>query len=96
MPTAASPLHMPSLNRHVGRCRYTVIKNGQRRLFMPNAAFITREFMVVDGPERRIPRAGRRGSKTDAVQDKAAARGLAQAVSGPSDRPVWLNSPPYS
>lgn len=63
---------------------------------MPNAAFITREFMVVDGSERRIPRAGRRGSKTDAVHDKAAAQGRAQAVSGPSDRPVWLNSPPYS
>lgn len=76
--------------------RYTIIKNGHRRLFMPNAAFITREFMVVDGPERRIPRAGRRGSKTDAVHDKAAAQGRAQAVSGPSDRPVWLNSPPYS
>ena len=73
-----------------------MIKNGQRRLFMPNSAFITREFMVVDVPERRAQRSGRRGSKSDEVQDKRAAAGIARSVSGPVDRPVWLNSPPYS
>ena len=29
-------------------CRYTVVKNGPRRLFVPNQAFLTREFMVMD------------------------------------------------
>ncbi|KAK9866053.1 hypothetical protein WJX84_005107 [Apatococcus fuscideae] len=76
--------------------RYTVIKNGHRRLFMPNSAFITREFMVVDGPERRVARTGRRNNRNDASQDRAAAAGLAKSVSGPVDRPVWLNSPPYT
>ena len=28
--------------------RYTVVKNGRRRLFVPNQAFLTREFMVMD------------------------------------------------
>ena len=27
-------------------CRYTIVKNGPRRLFVPNSAFLTREFMV--------------------------------------------------
>jgi hypothetical protein len=29
-------------------CRYTTIKSGRRRLLVPNSAFITREFMVLD------------------------------------------------
>lgn len=33
--------------------RYTIVKNGSRRLFVPNSAFLTREFMVVDDPAAR-------------------------------------------
>lgn len=29
------------------------MKNGSRRLFVPNSAFLTREFMVVDDPTLR-------------------------------------------
>lgn len=29
--------------------RYTTLKSGPRRLYVPNSAFVTREFMVVDG-----------------------------------------------
>jgi hypothetical protein len=30
--------------------RYTTIKSGRRRLLVPNSAFITREFMILDDP----------------------------------------------
>jgi hypothetical protein len=29
------------------------VKNGPRRLFVPNSAFLTREFMVVDDPSTK-------------------------------------------
>ena len=29
------------------------MKNGPRRLFVPNSAFLTREFMVVDDPSMK-------------------------------------------
>ena len=32
-------------------CRYTIIKNGDRRLYMPNSNFITSSFMVLDSPK---------------------------------------------
>ena len=32
-------------------CRYTTIKSGRRRLLVPNSAFITREFMILDDPQ---------------------------------------------
>lgn len=38
------------------RLRYTTIKSGRRRLLVPNSAFITREFMVLDdGPSDMGP-----------------------------------------
>ncbi|BDA40743.1 probable miniconductance mechanosensitive channel MscM at C-terminar half [Coccomyxa sp. Obi] len=36
--------------------RYTIVKNGPRRLFVPNSAFLTREFMVVDDPSNKAKR----------------------------------------
>ncbi|KAK9916727.1 hypothetical protein WJX75_006289 [Coccomyxa subellipsoidea] len=36
--------------------RYTIVKNGPRRLFVPNSAFLTREFMVVDDPSNKTKR----------------------------------------
>ncbi|CAK0734393.1 hypothetical protein CVIRNUC_000425 [Coccomyxa viridis] len=36
--------------------RYTIVKNGPRRLFVPNSAFLTREFMVVDDPTNKSRR----------------------------------------
>lgn len=42
-------LNMPGDTHQLCRictCRYTIVKNGPRRLFVPNSAFLTREFMV--------------------------------------------------
>lgn len=33
-------------------CRYTIIKNGRQRLYMPNSKFLTSEFMVMDGKKQ--------------------------------------------
>ena len=33
--------------------RYTVVKSGSRRLFVPNSAFLTREFIVHEDPQRQ-------------------------------------------
>ena len=38
---------------HATLCRYTIVKNGPRRLFVPNSAFLTREFMVMDDPSTK-------------------------------------------
>lgn len=49
---AASP--GPTGGWYEGSCeqvdlRYTIIKNGRQRLYMPNSKFLTSEFMVMDG-----------------------------------------------
>ncbi|KAK9803204.1 hypothetical protein WJX73_003055 [Symbiochloris irregularis] len=35
--------------------RYTIVRSGDRKLYVPNASFLTREFMVVDDPETQGP-----------------------------------------
>lgn len=47
--------------------RYTTIKSGRRRLLVPNSAFITREFMILDDAleptiSGRQPESGQAGS----------------------------------
>ena len=42
--------------------RYTIIKNGRQRLFMPNSHFLTSEFMVMDHDSK--PRSRKRSSST--------------------------------
>lgn len=48
-------LHLRDALRDKGQCtcRYTIVKNGPRRLFVPNSAFLTREFMVSRLPLNR-------------------------------------------
>ena len=42
-------LHFAISMKLQGLCfRYTVIKNGRQRLYMPNSRFLTSEFMVLD------------------------------------------------
>ncbi|KAK9823272.1 hypothetical protein WJX72_001499 [[Myrmecia] bisecta] len=38
--------------------RYTIIKDGARRLYMPNSAFITREFIVLEDPGKELAKRG--------------------------------------
>ena len=33
-------------------CRYTIIRNGRQRLYMPNSKFLTSEFMVMEGKKQ--------------------------------------------
>ena len=34
--------------------RYTVVRRGNARMFLPNSSFLTREFLVFDAPERQV------------------------------------------
>ena len=34
--------------------RYTVVRKGNARMFLPNSSFLTREFLVFDAPERQV------------------------------------------
>ena len=54
------------LHRCVGRipCRYTTLKSGPRRLYVPNSAFVTREFMVIDGARSAAPQPWREGTRS--------------------------------
>ena len=45
-------------------CRYTTIKSGRRRLLVPNSAFITREFMILDDAPENGSLSPRRGAET--------------------------------
>ena len=51
-----------ALNRD-GACRYTTIKSGRRRLLVPNSAFITREFMILDDAPDNGSVSPRRGAE---------------------------------
>ena len=76
------------------------MKNGPRRLFVPNSAFLTREFMVVDDAD-----SAKSPSKRDLfqVEDAAVAaemRGqpVQQLGYGPfpvTQRPVWAQAPQH-
>lgn len=46
---------LATTNNSAGRRRYTTLKSGPRRLFVPNSAFVTREFMVIDGAQPPDP-----------------------------------------
>ena len=49
-------------------CRYTIIKDGDRRLYMPNSNFITSSFMVLDSPKEGVKRSA--GVQTDTPQPR--------------------------
>jgi hypothetical protein len=57
------------------------VKNGPRRLFVPNSAFLTREFMVVDDPSNK--------SKRDLGVGESDSRGQ------PINSPVWRAGAPF-
>ena len=80
-------------------CRYTVVRSGERRLYVPNSAFITREFMVVDDPEARSRHKEMDHKEMEAASyPTAATRGphFPHAyMHGPDGHPRWMGAPPY-
>lgn len=54
--------------------RYTVVKSGSRRLYVPNSAFITREFVVMEDSE---------GSKSPSKRDLFPASEMASDLEQP-------------
>lgn len=74
-------------------CRYTVVRNGKRRLYVPNSTFLTREFMVVDDPEARS-----RHQELSSSALAASSAGLPYShayVHGPDGHPRWMGGAPY-
>ena len=59
-------LHLVHWRHPVHAFRYTVIKNGRQRLFMPNSKFLTSEFIVLDAKKQ-----GRRRSPSPRNQDQS-------------------------
>ncbi len=59
------------------------MKNGPRRLFVPNSAFLTREFMVVDDPSNKSRR------------DLGAGEADFRMSGGPVDSPMWRAGVPF-
>ena len=89
-----------SVSEHCSHARYTIVKNGPRRLFVPNSAFLTREFMVVDDAD-----SAKSPSKRDLfqVEDPAVAAAVQQPVQQPgygpflvTQRPVWAQAPQHA
>lgn len=73
--------------------RYTVVRNGKRRLYVPNSTFLTREFMVVDDPEARS-----RHQELSSSALAASSAGLPYShayVHGPDGHPRWMGGAPY-
>lgn len=69
--TAASSMRNNACTQHnplSHGCRYTIIKNGDRRLYMPNSNFITSSFMVLDSPKEGGKRSS--GVQTDTPQPR--------------------------
>ena len=63
-----------------------MVKSGPRRLFVPNSAFLTREFMVVDDTDGRS-RPRRDLGNYDGLADEAL--GPLSGSDAPSARPIW-------
>ena len=67
--------------------RYTVVRSGQRRLYVPNAAFLTREFLVVDDPEA--------GERKRSLEGPVMAPPAHAYVQGPDGHPRWMPVQPF-
>ena len=67
--------------------RYTVVRSGQRRLYVPNAAFLTREFLVVDDPEA--------DERKRSLEGPVMAPSPHAYVQGPDGHPRWMPVQPF-
>jgi len=72
-------------------CRYTTIKSGRRRLLVPNSAFITREFMILDDAPESGSLSPRRGAETAPPQPQQ----RVAAYPGPPLQPQYQQTAPH-
>ena len=72
-------------------CRYTTIKSGRRRLLVPNSAFITREFMILDDAPENGSLSPRRGAETAPPQPQQ----QVAAYPGPPLQPQYQQTVPH-
>lgn len=97
-PLPCSPLSMFDSHQF---CRYTIVRNGERKLYIPNASFLTREFMVVDDPEtqsrqRRLRASSLEDDTGNGSHGISSHQGMTRAyVLGPDGHPRWMNAVPH-
>ena len=78
--------------------RYTIVRSGDRRLYVPNSAFLTREFMVVDDPEAKSRQRQMQASSAAGSNGMSSAAYPHAYVLGPDGHPRWMGAvptPPY-
>ena len=86
-PAVRQTCRFPSSALTAAVCRYTVVRSGQRRLYVPNAAFLTREFLVVDDPEA--------GERKRNLEGPMVAPPAHAYVQGPDGHPRWMPVQPF-